>query len=187
MSSSTRSIREQLLLKSRLITTDSFDWSADKSADNCLQYVGGVDISFVPGSPDQACACLVVLAYASLKVVYVQRRMVTLTQPYISGFLGFREVPFLAELIDELRENAPHHVPGVILVDGNGILHHRGFGSASHLGVVCDIPTIGIGKKLLAIDGLDEREMRARVLAECHGADSLPLVGLSGTVCLRYM
>jgi len=43
------------------------------------------------------------------------------------------------------------HCVQVTLVDGNGILHCNGFGSASHVGVCCDIPTIGVAKSLLHI------------------------------------
>lgn len=34
---------------------------------------------------------------------------------------------------------------------GNGLLHPRQFGIASHLGVLCDTPTIGVAKNFLVI------------------------------------
>jgi len=37
------------------------------------------------------------------------------------------------------------------MVDGNGLLHPRGFGLACHLGVLADLPTIGVGKKCSCI------------------------------------
>jgi deoxyinosine 3'endonuclease (endonuclease V) len=41
-----------------------------------------------------------------------------------------------------------------ILIDGNGILHNNGCGLASHLGVLCNIPTIGVSKSMFDLDGL---------------------------------
>ena len=55
---------------------------------------------------------------------------------YIPGYLAFREVHFLLDLIDELRKNASSKVPDCIMVDGNGILHPARFGLACHLGVL---------------------------------------------------
>jgi deoxyinosine 3'endonuclease (endonuclease V) len=52
--------------------------------------------------------------------------MVQLTLPYISGFLAFREAPFLLELLRELRETRLDLFPQVLFVDGNGVLHSRG-------------------------------------------------------------
>jgi deoxyribonuclease V len=37
----------------------------------------------------------------------------------------------------------------VVLCDGQGIAHPRRFGIASHLGVLLDLPTIGVGKTRL--------------------------------------
>lgn len=51
--------------------------------------------------------------------------------------------------------------PQVFLVDGYGALHHRRCGSACHLGVHCGIPTVGVAKTLLHVDGLQERSVRA--------------------------
>lgn len=53
----------------------------------------------------------------------------------------------------------------VLLVDGFGQLHQRGCGSASHLGVVCGLPTVGVGKTLVALDGLSERAVRSECAA----------------------
>lgn len=47
--------------------------------------------------------------------------MVTLSLPYIPGFLAFREVPHLLQLIEELRTNKPDLVPQVLVLDGNGV------------------------------------------------------------------
>jgi deoxyribonuclease V len=38
----------------------------------------------------------------------------------------------------------------VIMVNGHGILHPRGFGLASHVGLLMDRPTIGLAKRLIA-------------------------------------
>lgn len=52
---------------------------------------------------------------AFLQVLYEDCRHVQLTQPYISGFLAFREVPFLVEQVDRLREQRPELIPQVRL------------------------------------------------------------------------
>lgn len=57
-----------------------------------LERIGGVDISFVKGSETDAVACLVILSFPDLKVIYKLMKIVQLTLPYISGFLAFREV-----------------------------------------------------------------------------------------------
>ncbi|ORX92755.1 endonuclease V, partial [Basidiobolus meristosporus CBS 931.73] len=106
--------------------------------------------------------------------------------PYIPGFLAFREVHVLLELVEKLRNNKPEFLPQVLLVDGNGVLHPRGFGLASHLGVLTDIPTIGVAKNFLQINDGPELTM-AKVKTQCHkllqkGGDKLPLIGDSGTL-----
>lgn len=47
------------------------------------------------------------------------------------------------------------------MVDGNGILHPRGFGLASHLGVVVDLPSIGVAKNFLVIPDGNKLSMRS--------------------------
>ncbi|XP_032097306.1 endonuclease V isoform X4 [Sapajus apella] len=71
----------------------------------------------------------------------------------------------------------------VLLVDGNGVLHHRGFGMACHLGVLTDLPCIGVAKKLLQVDGLENNALhKEKIRLMRAGGDSFPLLGGSGTV-----
>lgn len=46
-------------------------------------------------------------------MVYEDSRMVGLKAPYVSGFLAFREVPFLVELVQRLQEKEPDLMPQV--------------------------------------------------------------------------
>ncbi|XP_057570053.1 endonuclease V isoform X1 [Hippopotamus amphibius kiboko] len=174
--------REQAQLKTRVVHRDTEAWQRDPAFSG-LQRVGGVDVSFVKGDSVSACASLVVLSYPELEVVYEDCCMVSLTAPYVSGFLAFREMPFLVEAVQRLREKEPRLMPQVLFVDGNGVLHHRGFGVACHLGVLTDLPCIGVAKKLLQVDGLENNALhKEKIRLLKAGGDSFPLLGGSGTI-----
>ena len=67
--------------------------------------------------------------------------------PYVSGFLSYRELPAHAALLAGVTRAGRD--PGLILVDGNGVLHPRRCGVACGLGVLADVPTVGVAKKKL--------------------------------------
>jgi deoxyribonuclease V len=126
--------------------------------------VGGVDVSYP--NPDQGVAAYALVEAASGDLVWsmtIRRRVVF---PYISTYLAFRELPILLDLVDEVRRAG--RLAELVVVDGNGILHQRRAGIASHLGVVASLPTIGVTKKLLcgsvALEGLEPQESRPVVL-----------------------
>ncbi|KAM6175982.1 endonuclease V [Erethizon dorsatum] len=174
--------REQARLKARLVDRDTEAWQRDPAFSG-LQRVGGVDVSFVKGDAVSACASLVVLNYPELEVLYEESRMISLTAPYVSGFLAFREVPFLVDAVCRLQEKEPSLMPQVLLVDGNGVLHHQGFGVACHLGVLTGLPCIGVAKKLLQVDGLENNAVhKEKIRLLWAGGDTFPLMGGSGTV-----
>lgn len=89
----------------------------------------------------------------------------------------------MIELLDDVRLNKPEFNPQLLLIDGNGILHPRGFGVACHLGVLTGIPTFGCGKTLFLIDGLDTKVVKENFKQNTHKAgDYTLLTGKSGEV-----
>ncbi len=108
-----------------------------------VQYVAGVDVGF---EQDYAIsrAAVAVLSFPDLQLVEqaIARRPTTF--PYVPGFLSFREVPVVIDALEQVTT-----IPDLILCDGQGIAHPRRFGLACHLGVLTDMPTIGVAKSLL--------------------------------------
>jgi deoxyribonuclease V len=107
--------------------------------------IGGMDVSNNLYDPEQMIyASTVVLSYPNLEIIeqaVVQQKQ---SFPYIPGLLGFREAPALVETYKKLQKK-----PNILMVDGHGISHPRGLGIASHIGVLLDIPTIGVAKSIL--------------------------------------
>ncbi|XP_067355157.1 endonuclease V-like isoform X4 [Channa argus] len=109
--------------------------------------------------------------------------MVTLTAPYIAGFLAFRETPFLLEALQRLERNQPTLMPQVVFVDGNGLFHYREFGLACHLGVLSALPCVGVAKNLLQVQGVyKSEEHQSQIAALQKGGDCFPLTAASGKV-----
>lgn len=174
--------REQSHLRDRLITSNTETWQNVPDFHG-LERVGGVDLSYVKEDDTSACASLIVLSYPDLEVIYEDCQMVTLDAPYVAGFLAFREVPSLVEAVKRLQEEASSVMPQVLLVDGNGVLHHRGFGVACHLGILTGLPTIGVAKNLLQVDGLENNESHRGQAKELqNGGDFFYLKGGSGNL-----
>ena len=174
---------EQNRLKQQLEETDRFDWVLDRNnpANTTLTRVGAVDISYSKHDQKKAVAAIVIFAFPSMDVIYEDFEKEEADYPYVPGFLAFKEVPVYTILFDRLRQNRPDIFPQLLLVDGNGILHTRNFGAASHVGVQFDVPTIGVGKTIFYIDGLAKDRIKAMSKQNLHRAgDYVPLVGDSG-------
>ncbi len=158
--------------KHHVITSDTFDI-------NDIIYVGGVDISFDKNDNNLACAYLTIFNIQTNKIVYEDYLLCTMNIPYISGFLGFREIPQYKQLLLKIKDKS--YFPQIILVDGFGILHQREFGSASQLGLELDIPTIGVGKSLCCIDGINKNVVNKLFKSNCKSkGDFVNIVGKTG-------
>ncbi len=105
------------------------------------EYVAGADAAFTEDSVFAA-ACLYRLP--EFKRIEQSHAVAKATFPYVPGYLFFREGPAIMTAVKKLTR-----LPDILLVDGQGIAHPRGIGSASHLGVLLDIPVIGCAKTRL--------------------------------------
>jgi len=121
---------EQRKLARKLIFKDDF---------SDITKIGGCEILF---TSDEIIAIAVVIDAQTHKLLDKRFFISKPKIPYIPLFQSYREVPIVVEAINLLKEK-----PDIILYDGTGILHPTKLGSASHLGLILDIPTIGVAKK----------------------------------------
>lgn len=64
--------------------------------------------------------------------------------PYVPGLLAYREGEAVLGALAALAAD-----PDLVVCDGSGRIHRRQAGLATHVGVVRDIPTVGVAKGLL--------------------------------------
>jgi len=105
--------------------------------------VAGIDVGFEKhGTVTRA--AVVVLDFPSLAPVEQAVARQPTCFPYVPGYLSFREVPAVLAAMKKL-----HTPPDLLLCDGQGLAHPRRFGLACHLGLLLDIPSIGVAKSRL--------------------------------------
>lgn len=178
-------------LKSKLIEYDNF-----KLKNNSSEFINiaGVDITVSKFEDTKGIVGISVIRSDNFELIYEDYELVEITEPYVPGFLAFKEVDHLLNLIKNMYNKIENKdiLPDAILVDGNGILHSNRFGLASHLGVLIDeyiikpnninininsindnnldysniyknIPTIGVGKTVFAVDGINKHTVKKLV------------------------
>ncbi len=106
-----------------------------------IKNICGVDVSY--GGP-RAVAAAVLRNISKKKKIEVSLQLGQPTFPYIPGLLFIREAPIMTTVINKLSVK-----PNVVFVDGHGIAHPRKAGLAVLVGLVSNIPSIGIAKSLL--------------------------------------
>lgn len=168
-------------LKAKLIETDKHSFTINTDPNTDLSVISGMDISASVVDPSVAVSAFVICD-KDLNVLYEHFEFVKVTEPYVPGFLAFREVSHLVRQVEFLKKVYPDFMPQVILCDGNGIFHSNRFGLACHLGVLVDIPTIGCSKTVFAVDGINKKNVNAQARKLKKGGDYVFLTGDSGNV-----
>ncbi len=117
----------------------------EDAPDGEVRLLGGVDVSNNRFDPEERVfAAVVALSVSDLRVVETAGAVARAAMPYVPGLLGFREIPALLAAWDKLERK-----PDLLLVDGHGVAHPRRLGIAAHLGVVLDVPAVGVAKSVL--------------------------------------
>jgi deoxyinosine 3'endonuclease (endonuclease V) len=125
-----------------------------------LRVVAGLDVHWVDDTT--GIAAVVILSWPGLEQVHARFLSFTPDIPYHTGLLGFRECPAYMQLLEEVHSTTEHK-PQLLFVDGCGMLHQRGAGSATQLGLACNIPTIGISKSLNSRSRLTDKEVKQQM------------------------
>lgn len=116
-----------------------------------VQTVAGVDLAYWKEEEQEyAVCCIVIINYNTFEVIERVSYADKIKVPYIPGCLAFREVPLFLETYKKVTM-----IPDVIFFDGNGYLHPRHMGLATHAGILIQKATVGIAKSYYKVGDVD--------------------------------
>lgn len=129
-------------LRGRIVCEDTIDVGAAET-------VAGVDLAYWKdeNNNEQAVCCIVVIDIKTQEIIEKKHYSGRIEVPYMPGFLAFRELPLVLKTAELLE-----HRPDIYVFDGNGYLHPRHMGIASHASFYLDAPTIGVAKTYFRVD-----------------------------------
>ena len=111
---------------------------------------GWINTYWAESDKEYGLACLEVIDRENLQVVEEVSFHNEITVPYLPGFLAFRELPLILNAVKLLKTK-----PDLYMFDGNGYLHLRHMGIATHASFFVGKPTIGVAKNYYHIEGVE--------------------------------
>lgn len=135
-------LQQQNELRGRINTEDDFDV-------NEIRLIAGVDLAYWKNENDEemAVCCIVVIDYNTHQIIEKKHYSGKIEVPYMPGFLAFRELPLVQKTVEFLENE-----PDIYMFDGNGYLHPRNMGIATHASFYLNKPTIGVAKTYFRVD-----------------------------------
>ncbi|GFZ32145.1 endonuclease V [Clostridium zeae] len=137
-------INIQNKLNKLIVINNNFDFKG-------LKRVAGVDLAYWKVSDiEYAVCCIVVIDSSTEEVLEKVYTVSSVSFPYIPGCLAFRELPLVIETVSKLKAE-----PDLYIFDGNGYLHPRHMGIATHASIYLNKPTLGVAKSYYKIQDVD--------------------------------
>lgn len=135
-------LKKQNELIKKINCNDTFDIEEIKT-------IAGVDLAYWndENNNESAVCCIVVLDFKSHTIVEKKHCSGKIEVPYMPGFLAFRELPLVMKTAELLESS-----PDIFMFDGNGYLHPRHMGIATHASFYLNKPTIGVAKTYFRVD-----------------------------------
>lgn len=128
-------------LKNKISLSDSFQMSD-------LKTIAGVDLAYwEKDGIEYAVCCIIVIDYNTHDILEKKQFSGKIDVPYTPGFLAFRELPLVLKTAELLEIQ-----PDIFMFDGNGYLHPRHMGIATHASFYLHKPTIGVAKTYFRVD-----------------------------------
>ena len=134
-------LKQQNELRDRIELVDKFEVKDVKR-------VAGIDLAYWKNDDEEYAVCCVVIIDADThKVIEKKHCNGKIEVPYMPGFLAFRELPLILKTVALLETS-----PDIYVFDGNGYLHPRHMGIATHASFYLNKPTFGVAKSYYRVD-----------------------------------
>ncbi|MDE7099501.1 MAG: endonuclease V [Ruminococcus sp.] len=144
MSDTEKFLEIQNSFRDKIKLSDSFQLSEIKT-------VAGVDLAYWNHNNEEyAVCCIVVTDYITHEIIEKQHYSGKIEVPYIPSFLTFRELPLIIKASEKLECK-----PDIYMFDGNGYLHPRHMGIATHASFYLNTATIGVAKTYFRVHNAD--------------------------------
>jgi len=144
-------IKEQNELKQKINLKNTVDLEK-------IHMLAGIDLAYWKSGKkknggkeeEYAVCCIVVLDYRTHKIIEKTSFAQKMEVPYIPGCLAYREIPVFLKTYKKLKME-----PEILFFDGNGYLHPRHMGLATHAGILLDKASVGIAKTYYKVGNVD--------------------------------
>lgn len=140
-----------------------------------INRVCGVDIAYWnKGSIEYGVCYAVIIDVVTKQIIEKQNSISKISFPYIPGCLAFRELPLVIETLSKITS-----LYNIVMFDGNGVLHPRRMGIATHASFYLGCPTVGVAKTYYKISDTELNQPLNEVGSYSDILDNGEIVGRS--------